>query len=141
MLSLPFSAPWTFPFYDETLENNNHGFKKWNNIISRNNYHVKTFSRGGSRTSATSKMGDFVIIVNGFQLLTIITKRSILDVATGLDPFLFSLLISRFANTKLKFQQQLKWRLIMSHSGSCGLRKFSKPSHSFCWRKQNGKMT
>ena len=28
----------------------------------------------------------FVIIVNGFQLLTIITKRSILDVAAALDP-------------------------------------------------------
>ena len=43
-------------------------------------------SRGGSRTAATSKMECFVIIVNGFQPLTIITKRSILDVATVLDP-------------------------------------------------------
>ena len=42
-------------------------------------------SRGGSRTAATSKMGRFVIIVNGFQPLTIITKRSILDVAAVLD--------------------------------------------------------
>ena len=31
-------------------------------------------------------MERFVIIVNGFQLLTIITKRSILDVAAALDP-------------------------------------------------------
>ena len=31
-------------------------------------------------------MERFVIIVNGFQPLTIITKRSILDVATVLDP-------------------------------------------------------
>ena len=31
-------------------------------------------------------MERFVIIVNGFQSLTIITKRSILDVATVLDP-------------------------------------------------------
>ena len=30
----------------------------------------------------------FEIIVNGFQSLTIITKRSILDVAAVLDPFL-----------------------------------------------------
>ena len=30
----------------------------------------------------------FVIIVNGFQSLTIITKRSILDVAAVLDPTL-----------------------------------------------------
>ena len=43
--------------------------------------------RGGSRTAATSKMELFVIIVNG---LTIITKRSILDVAAVLDPPLIS---------------------------------------------------
>ena len=42
--------------------------------------------RGGSRASATSKMECFVIIVNGFQPLTIITKHSILDVAAALDP-------------------------------------------------------
>ena len=35
--------------------------------------------RGGSRTAATSKMKRFVIIVNGFQSLSIITKRYILD--------------------------------------------------------------
>ena len=42
--------------------------------------------RGGSRAAATSKMERFVIIVNGFQPLTIITKRSILDAAAALDP-------------------------------------------------------
>ena len=42
-----------------------------------------------SRTAATSKMGCFVIIVNGSQPLTIITKRSILDAAAVLDPPLF----------------------------------------------------
>ena len=47
-------------------------------------------SRGGSRTAATSKMERFVIIVNGVQPLTIITKRSILDVAAALDPPLIS---------------------------------------------------
>ena len=41
--------------------------------------------RGGSRTAATSKMERFVVIVNGFQSLTIITKCSILDVAAALD--------------------------------------------------------
>ena len=40
----------------------------------------------GSRTSATSMMERFVIIVNDRKLLTIITKRSILDVAAVLDP-------------------------------------------------------
>ena len=43
-------------------------------------------SRGGSRTAATSKMECFVIIVNGWKPLTIITKHSILDVAAALDP-------------------------------------------------------
>ena len=42
--------------------------------------------RGRSRAAVTSKMERFVIIVNGFQPLTIITKRSILDVAAALDP-------------------------------------------------------
>ena len=46
--------------------------------------------RGGSRAAATSKMDCFVIIVNGFQPLTIITKPSILDVAAVLGPTLVS---------------------------------------------------
>ena len=47
---------------------------------------VQAKDRGGSRTAATSKMERFVIIVNGWKPLTIITKRSILDVAAVLDP-------------------------------------------------------
>ena len=43
-------------------------------------------NRGGSRTAATSKMERFVIIINGYQPLTITTKRSILDVAAVPDP-------------------------------------------------------
>ena len=39
-----------------------------------------------SRTAATSKMERFVIIVNDFQLLSIITKCSISDMAEVLDP-------------------------------------------------------
>ena len=42
--------------------------------------------KGGSRIAATPKMERFVIIANRFQPLTIITKRSILDVAAILDP-------------------------------------------------------
>ena len=42
--------------------------------------------RGGSRAAATSKMERFLIIVNGWKPLTIITKRSILDVEAALDP-------------------------------------------------------
>ena len=48
--------------------------------------HVFDMGRGGSRTAAESKTELFVIIVNGFQPLTIITKRPILDVAAVLDP-------------------------------------------------------
>ena len=40
---------------------------------------------GGSRTAATSKMEHFLITVNDFQPLTIITKCSCLDVAAVLD--------------------------------------------------------
>ena len=43
-------------------------------------------ARGGSRIAATSKMGHFVIIINGWKPLTIFTKSPILDVATVLDP-------------------------------------------------------
>ena len=41
--------------------------------------------RDGSSAAAISKMECFVIIVNSFQPLTIITKRSILDVAAVID--------------------------------------------------------
>ena len=47
---------------------------------------MKLIIRGGSRSAATSKMERFVIIVDGWKPLTITTKRSILDVAAGLDP-------------------------------------------------------
>ena len=52
-------------------------------IFHRNNIYG---TRGGSRTAATSKMEHFVIIVNRWKPLTIITKSSILDVAAVLDP-------------------------------------------------------
>ena len=47
--------------------------------------------RDVSRAAATSKMERFVIIVNGFQPLTIITKYSMLDVTVVLDPPLVSI--------------------------------------------------
>ena len=51
---------------------------------------IAIFSRFGSRTTAKSKVELFVMIVNGFQPLTVITKSSTLDVAVVLDPSLFS---------------------------------------------------
>ena len=47
-------------------------------------------TRGGSTAAATSKIERFLIIVNGFQPLAIITKRSILDFAAALDPSLIT---------------------------------------------------
>ena len=47
------------------------------------------FTRGESRAAVTSKMERFVIIVNGWKPLTIITKRSILDVTYMLLMALF----------------------------------------------------
>ena len=55
---------------------------------------VTTITRGGSRAAATSRTECFVIIVNGFQPLTIITKHSILDVAAVLDPPLITIKVS-----------------------------------------------
>ena len=46
--------------------------------------------RDGSRTAATSKLEHFMIIVNGWKPLTIITKSFILDVAAVLDLLLVS---------------------------------------------------
>ena len=47
------------------------------------------YIRGGYRAAATSKMECFVIIVNSCKPLTIITKRSILDVGAAVDPPLY----------------------------------------------------
>ena len=62
--------------------------------------------RGGSKTAATSKMERFMIIVNGFQPLTVITKRSILDVAAVLDPPLLEIFIFRISSSASKLTQQ-----------------------------------
>ena len=57
--------------------------------------HVIVVAKGGSRTAATSKMEHFVIIVNGWKPLIIITKRSILDVTAALDsPLIMSYIIN-----------------------------------------------
>ena len=52
---------------------------------------IYLYTRGGSGTTATSKTKHFVIIVNGWKPLTIITKSSILDVAAVLGPPLYIL--------------------------------------------------
>ena len=57
-----------------------------------------TKARGGYRIAATSKIECFVIILNGFQPLTIIAKHTILDVAVALDP-----------NQKLLYYRESNW--------------------------------
>ena len=56
---------------------------------AQNSINPIEFTRGGPRAAATSKMERFVIIFNGWKLLTIITKRSILDIEAVLVPPLF----------------------------------------------------
>ena len=60
-------------------------------------------SRGGSRTAATSKVELFVIRVNGFQPLTIITKSSTVNVAAVLDSLLTK--VYYFRETRLFVRQ------------------------------------
>ena len=60
--------------------------KSSSNIESEDSHVKGMIFRGGSRAAATSKMEHFVIMVNGWKPLTIITKSSILDVAAVLDP-------------------------------------------------------
>ena len=82
------------------LKNNNN--KKLKLDLTKNRYKIFTKAietvksygnvsyviRGGSRTTVTSKMERFVMIVAGWKPLTILTKRSILNLATVLDPLL-----------------------------------------------------
>ena len=92
--------------------------------------------RGGSRAPATSKMGRLVIIVNGFQPLTIITKHSTLDVATALDPPL----VLRRVRQKSKNGFWKLWKMnvdnkdCFSQSG-----KLSLWFMRYCWKRDNFK--
>ena len=70
----------------DTVNANSGDVEHYTNVKNATSICTKNGCRGGSRAAATSKMERFVIIVNGFQPLTIITKRSILDVAAALDP-------------------------------------------------------
>ena len=56
--------------------------------------------RGGSRTAATCKVELFVIIVNGWKPVTIITKSSTLDVAAVLAPLLVTFGLSKLSCLK-----------------------------------------
>ena len=77
--------------------------------------------RGRSTTAATSKMEHFVIIVNGWKLLTIITQSSILDVAVALEPpliistnLLFQLTIRNFTHVPVVTTTKERWTQILA---------------------------
>ena len=75
------------------------------NIASLIRASITKVIRGGSRAAATSKMERFVIIANGFQPLTIITKHSILDFATPLDLLLVTKTILKLKARLNKFNK------------------------------------
>ena len=79
-------------------------FQKTNISYTLWSTHIR---RGGSRTAAISKMEHFVIIVNGWKLLTIITKSSILDVAAVVDPPLRTYVYQELKNM---IPQKVLWR-------------------------------
>ena len=88
--SLPWKSrsPYSNKFYDPLHSQKLAAkiiFEKWNVHVL---FQCEKWSsgRGGYRTAATSKMEHFVIIVNDWKSVTIITKCSILEVAIVLDP-------------------------------------------------------
>ena len=60
-----------------------------------------TSTRSKFRAATASKMEHFVIIVNGFHPLTIISNCSILDVAAVLDPPLVDVPVTKDVNSLL----------------------------------------
>ena len=74
--------------YSKQLRSNN-----LNKRFCKTDIYFKFYTslRGGSRVAAASKMEGFVIIVQGWKPLTIITKHSILNVAAALDPPLWQM--------------------------------------------------
>ena len=83
----------------------------WLNPPYNKNVKTNIGNGGESRTAATSREELFVIIVNGWKPLTIITKSSTLDVAAVLDPPLGKLFI-KFV--RKHFPKNNKYRLIFN---------------------------
>ena len=106
--------------------------------------------REESRAAATSKMECFVVIVNGFQPLTIITKRSILDVAAALDQplqiishvryirfkcFLLLLLqLAKLFNDHILFQEYTPFKFVcLLYIGQASFTSLAHVSSKFAW--------
>ena len=73
---------------DQNLMKLEKGIITYTYLTNSRNKKFLIILRDGSRAAATSKMECFVVIVNGFRLLTNITKHSNLDVPAALDPSL-----------------------------------------------------
>ena len=97
------------------------------------NMSLITQCRRGSRDAATSKMERFVIIVNGFQPLTIITKRSILDIAAALDlPVINIFQLMRFLPEKSFTVHLLLSGQVVTFLGSRYVNGQLNLAHLFC---------
>ena len=68
---------------------------------------ITNITRGGSRTAAASKVELFVIIVNDWKPLTIMTMSSTFDVPAVLDPPLITV-------EKICFQEEISMFLVTS---------------------------
>ena len=89
--------------------------------------------RGGSRAAATSKTECFVVIVNGWKPFTIITKRSILDVAAALDQ---PLMLTRVTNMQWRRRYENVKKSMLNRSMSVFLYDRNLPFTEFreeCW--------
>ena len=62
-------------------------------------------------------MERFVIIVNGLQPLTIITKLSILDVAAALDPPLETTTLCNYADDNTMYSSDKNFNIVISRIG------------------------
>ena len=82
---------------------------------------------GGSRTTAASKMEHFVIMVNGWKPLTIITKSSILDVAAVPDP---RLIVSLFNFSLSHWRRQECRNLLLKIAFQSG-KRFDKETQKY----------
>ena len=67
-------------------------------VVSEEDQYKYDLTRGGSRTAATSKMERFVM--ECWKPLTILTKRSTLDVTVVLDPPLLTPDVAKYARVK-----------------------------------------
>ena len=90
---------------------------------------ITNMVRGGSRTTATSKIERSVIIFNDWKPLTVITKRSILNVAAALDPplMVFQIEQGSLVGTVSDLRKvTLFFRSVIGNTTTCTFRHITK---------------